>query len=426
MNKITIKGDSKPISIEYEEFAQGSKNATLPLIGASLIFDSKQILSNFPDISDVKSIFELLDQINIQYEFKDGVFIKNNSSQINKQNFGSNFFKTRGGFYIVAGIISKFGRVEIEDYVVGGCKIGDRNYQFIFNTFKSFGIDVEITDKSIIFQKQLENSYRREIVLDDLGIVVTGIALILAAQEQSPIKLINISNAPEINDVIDFLIRNGISIERLGKRDLLVNPVVQKDLYNETDFQIQDDRIVIATYSILSLITKGKFRIKQNRWRYLDTFTSLLKDIGFVLESNEDNFIIYNKDNLELMPQNVIADDYPAISTDMQPLVTLLLCTINGNSTMTDKIFPTRNFHVEQLSKLNQKIEFTDDRIVIKGRSKFLSNEIESNDMRCSAALILAATIAEGTSTIKNYEDVNRGYEHLISIVSQNRQTSFS
>lgn len=424
MNKIiSIKGDLKPINIRYEDFPQGSKNSVLAIIGASLLFDSVQTISNFPDILDTRSILELLYEMKLKYKFTKGVFTKRQSTY-KKIEFRENFFKTRGGFYIVAGIINKLKKIKIKNYVIGGCKIGDRNYQFIFNTFKVFGVDVKTTDDSIIFCKTADQ-VRDRIELNDPGIVVSGIAIILATQQKGTISLINISNAPEINDLIAYLNKNGVCVERHKKRELVIcNDTSKKN--KDVQFSIQDDRIVIATYIILCLISNGQFNIDKSKIKYLNTFISLLGKIGLSIKSTTNKVFICNNGKNILKPQNAIIDDYPSIPTDIQPLLTVLLCTIKGNSSVRDNIFPLRNHHVNQLKKLNQDIKFDKDRILIKGGDRFISNTLFSNDMRCSAALMLAASISEGTSKIHNFEDVNRGYEHLLRIIGNNRYVTFT
>jgi UDP-N-acetylglucosamine 1-carboxyvinyltransferase len=421
--RISLVGSPAAVNLRYEDYSQGSKNATLPLIGASLIFDNRQVLSNFPDISDARSIFGLLEQAGVKFDLDKAVFSKDRSS-LEQCSFGSNFFDTRGGFYVVAGIIEKLRTIDIIDCFVGGCQIGDRNYGFIFDTFRAFGIDVAVSEKNIVFRKTKQNVASR-IVLDDLGIVVTGIALILAAQQDKSIELVDASCASEINDLIDFLGLNGVHVERRGARNLLVNPTMPRPVH-AVEYRIQDDRVVIATYIVLSLISNGKFTIEKSKLEYLGTFIELLVAIGYKVEERDSECAIYRENGSVLKPQDAIVDDYPAISTDIQPLLTVLLCSVSGRSTVSDKIFPTRNFHVGQLNKLNQHIAFKNDQILIDGGSAPISNNLVSNDMRCSAALLLAASISTGTSTIENWENVNRGYEHLLTILSLNNNIAYT
>lgn len=416
---ISVRGTPKPLNLRYEDHAQGSKNAALPLIGATLAFDTRQVLENFPEISDVRSISGLLDSAGVRHEIADGKFVKQ-AGAVAAANFGREFFDTRGGFYVVAGLIYRVGTVRIDDYLVGGCQIGDRGFRFVFEAFQAFGIDVDVGEKTLRFTAGAR-APQRKVVLNDLGIVVSGIALILAAQQSEPVELIGIGRASELNDVVDFLQKNGVEFRRHGERDLLVIPARDRAV-REVTHSVQDDRIVIATYIAYSLASGGEFVIDRARLAYLRTYVELLTRIGYVVEEAGETSRIRRPDGGVLVGQDVIVDDYPAISTDIQPLLAPLLCRSDGVSTVTDRIFPERNFHVAQLQKLNQQIAVEGGRIVIRGTRPFVGNDMTSNDMRCSAALLVAAAMAEGVSTLANWSNVERGYQHLLTIIASHAE----
>jgi UDP-N-acetylglucosamine 1-carboxyvinyltransferase len=412
-SKIVISGSRRPINLRYEDHAQGAKNSVLALMGASLAFNRTQTLSNFPDITDTRAILGLIEQSAVPFSLEGDVFVRLPGPPVSCV-FGRDFFDTRAGFYVVAGLIEQLGTITISDHLVGGCQIGDRNFEFIFKVFRAFGIEVDVASHQLTFCKKFKPETR--IVLDDLGIVVTGIALILAAQQTQPIKLIKASCAVEINDIITFLCANGSKIERAGERDLLVLPSGTPSA--NVGIRVQDDRIVIATYIVLCLISGGRFTIDASRLDCLATFISLLVAIGYTVEQSGADCHIYRKAGSVLRPQTITVDDYPAICTDIQPILTVLMCTVGGRSVITDKIFPTRNYHVAQLRKLNQKISFADGQILIDGGQPALASALDSNDMRCSAAILLQASVALGTSTIENWQNVRRGYAHLLTILA--------
>lgn len=416
---ISIRGTQKALNLRYEDYAQGSKNAALPLIGATLVFETRQVLENFPEISDVRSIAGLLDSAGVRHEIAGGRFVKHEGG-VAAASFGREFFDTRGGFYVVAGLIYRLGTVRIDDYLVGGCQIGERGFRFVFEAFQAFGIDVDVGEKTLRFTAGAQAPQRR-VVLNDLGIVVSGIALILAAQQSEPVELVGIGRASEINDVIMFLEKNGVEFRRHGERDLLVIPAKDRAV-REVTHSVQDDRIVIATYIAYSLASGGEFVIDRARLAYLRTYIELLVRIGYLVEETGETSRIRRPESGLLVGQDVIVDDYPAISTDIQPLLAPLLCRSEGVSTVTDRIFPERNFHVAQLRKLNQHIAVEGGRIVIHGARPFVANDLASNDMRCSATLLVAAAMAEGVSTVANWTNVERGYQHLLTIISSHAE----
>jgi len=419
MSLLKIIGSTRPINIDYAKFKQGSKNAALPIIGASLLFDNDLIIKNVPDISDVYSILKILNKINVSFNYEKNTFTKFSGDKFKKQSFSKDFFDTRGGFYLVAALINKWKKIKIKNYTVAGCRIGARGYDNIFRVLAEFGFVVNVIDDNLIINKTHKYSGGR-IVLNDLGICVSCVALILAAQFEHKTVLANIGQAPEINDLINFLVANGVNIVRNKNNQLEVWKGSVKTRLKS--FGIQDDRIVIATYAVLALISQGSFKIKSIKLQHLSSFIELLKSTGCHIKENKKNNTTIILRGRNMRPVQVLVDDYPRISTDIQPLLATFLGTIKGSSIIKDNIFPLRNFHVEQLQKMNQSIAFKDGEIIIMGGNKFAGNQLCGHDIRCNAALIAAACVAHGVTLITDWEYVNRGYEHLLNIVKQNRE----
>jgi len=172
----------------------------------------------------------------------------------------------------------------------------------------------------------------------------------------------------------------------------------------------------------LALISFGTFRIKTSKLEYLSSFMDLLKFSGCNVEVDKKSGVTVISRGKEMRPLNVVINDYPCIPTDLQPIVTLFLCTINGTSTIKDNIFSSRNHHVDQLKKMGQDIVYNNEKIIINGGKKFVKCNLRGHDIRCNAALILAACIAKGTTSIVDWEYVNRGYENFLRLIKKNRK----
>jgi len=422
MSTLKITGSSKPINIDYADFAQGSKNAALAVLGASLLFDHELVINNVPDISDTQNIFGLLREINIAFGYDHNVFIKLVTSKINlaEINFSADFFKTRGGFYVAAALINKYRKIKIKNYTVAGCRLGERGYDYIFRVFNNFGIQIEIATGDLIIKKQPDNYAGGAIILDDLGICASGVALILAAQFKEKTILVNAGKAPELNDLIDFLRQNGVAIKKYQNGNLLI--FKNNSASANQSFKIQDDRLVITTYIILALLTGGQFKIKNYKLKYLTTLVDFLKKTGVCIWTDKNDGTTTFLPGQKMKARDLVIDDYPEISTDVQAILTVWLCALKGQATICDHIFPARNYHVKQLQKMGQNIKTKDDRIIILGANKFMASKISGHDLRCSAALILAASVTRGASAIRDWEYVNRGYEKLLDIIGQNRR----
>lgn len=413
MSRIEIQGAAAPIDICYEEHRQGSKNAALPTLCATLLFNREIHLGGVPDIEDVRVILDIFRAINLRFSYRDSSFVRYRSA-IRYARLTEDFYRLRGGFYLVAALIRRWGKVEIEGYKLSGCRIGERRYDKFFEVLEAFGCEIKAGRNLLI--KRTGRRRKRVVELNDLGIVATGMALILASQYATQTVLINPGKAPEINDLIKFLRRSGVSVESTGGRLLVCK--VKKDA-GPVSFEIQDDRIVIASQMLLALTTNGTFTVRSDRLKYLTSLIDFLGKLGFNISSDERLTSVSR--GTRIVPGHVEIDDYPGIPTDIQPLLVVLLCTIRGRSTVRDKIFPARAKHAEQLRRLNQNVYCDDGSIVINGGRKFKGSALESNDMRCSAALLLASCHARGRTTISGYADVYRGYTNLLEIIRHHR-----
>ena len=416
---LKIHGSDQPICINYEDFKQGSKNAALPVIGASLLFDAELTIGDVPHISDILNIFRLLKKIGVNFSYADNVYAKHKGNVFKEIIFEEDFFETRGGFYVVAALINRCKIIIIKKYGMAGCKIGERGHGNIFRVFKEFGFSANIVKDRLVIKKS-KRYFGKTIMVDDLGICASGVALILASQFKTKTTLINTGKAPEINDLTEFLINNGVNISKLNDNKLVISR--GKKHCRKSSFNIQDDRIVIATYLILSLITEGSFKIKSSKLQHLLSFVELLKACGVNINNDKKTKTVIFIRGKKMSPAKVVIYDYPSIPTDIQPVLSVFLCTIKGPSVIRDNIFPDRKFHISQLKKMNQDIKYSDSEVFIKGGRVFKSNNLRGHDIRCSAALILASCIASGVSVIKDWQYVNRGYESLLEIIKQNRK----
>ena len=416
-NKLNVKGSRKPIDIAYDRCPQGAKNAALPVLCATLVFNNKSIIENVPDISDVKVLLRLFKRINLDFSYVKHTFIKY-PSRLKKIDFPKSFYKSRGGFYLIASLIKQWGTLKIRGYEIGGCKIGNRPYTHFLRVLKNFGYAVDIKGGDLVIRRSAQ--YRGKIIqLNDLGIVASGMALILASQFEAKTTLVKFGKAPELNDLIKLIKEKEIFIKKRG-RTLVIRGCDRNNHQSSLHpFKLQDDRMVIATYAVLSLITGGTFTITTEKLKYLSSFLGLLKKINASVKSHRGVTCIAR--NGDLRPVKVKVADYPGIPTDIQPIITVLLAGAKGVSIIEDKIFPNRIAHISELKKVGTDIEHREGIIVIRGGKRFIANSVRAKDLRSCAALLLASCIAKGTTTVSSWDQIYRGYEYLISIIRSNR-----
>ena len=210
MSTLSITGSDAPINLSYAEYPQGSKNACLPVLAASLLFDQAEI-SNVPDIADVRIILNSFTQMKLHFTFGNNIFAKCHA-QAMAVDIGDVFRATRAGFYILAALILKVETWRIGGFGVAGCRIGIRGYTKIFSIFNAFGITIEQTGDELCF-KVIRGYQGAVIAVNDSGICATAVALILAAQFKAETTIAGPGRAPELQDLVDYLQLNGIHIQ---------------------------------------------------------------------------------------------------------------------------------------------------------------------------------------------------------------------
>jgi UDP-N-acetylglucosamine 1-carboxyvinyltransferase len=415
MTLLAITGRQDPIHICYENHAQGSKNACLPVLAAALLAPGT-VLDHVPDIEDVWALLALFRKTGVHAEMKNGQFTardEGDSAVIP----GELFSRTRAGFFVIAARIYRLGTIRLGRLEEAGCRIGARGFGPTLEVFRRFGIRVETNQNGLMFT--VPAGPRCACVdLDDLGLCRTGVALVLAAQARGTSVLNNPGRAPELMDLVALL--RGMGVEIAIEKDAWT---VQgcRDFTPPPPFRVQEDRIVIGTYAVLALATGGTFRIEPARMAGLEALRIHLAASGCSLDPAPDGSVVIQAPE-GLGPREVSIGDYPALPTDLQPILTLLACRASGPSRVVDPIFPGRTAHLQELARMGQAFTPSGKGWTVEGGRPFRGAHVRGHDLRCAAALVVAACLAQGETVIEDWNHLCRGYAKLLSLVSRHRQ----
>ncbi len=382
----------------------GSKNSSLPIIAASILCDEQVILHNIPNISDIIYLIKILNNMGFNLKYQ------NNTLIVNPSNIDQCFFndklidKLRGSYYIIGSLISKFEYCNFSFLSPGGCKLGNRPINYHIDAFKNMGLQI-IHNKNKIDIKGIKTNTTHNLLYPSVG---TTINIILASCKIENKTIINnASIEPEVIDLCNFLKSMGVII-KIHNRTI---SIIGKKHFKKSMYTVMEDRIEASTYLILGAIHNG-ICISNINIDNLYPLITLFKNIGFKLLIEKNKLTIYKQSNLK--PFDIYLDPHPGLCTDLNPLLCVLASQINGTSTITDNVFKQRTKHVKELQKLGIDLSFNDNVITIKGKANINSNNhLKSHDLRCGAALILAASLNGNYSYINNIETVFRGYENL-------------
>ena len=405
MDKFSIKG---PCKIKGQVFISGSKNAALPILASTILFDKSVTIENLPRVRDIDTMLKLLKSLGSKIEFfnnKKTVKI----SKTKKQKYLAPYSLVkvmRGSFLSLGALLAKHHKAIIS--LPGGCLIGARPVNYHLSALKKLGMKYEIKKGYIhaISNGRLKGT---NLKFSNISVGATENSIIAACLAKGKTILKNCAIEPEIKDLTNFLNSAGAKIKWIGKRTVQVEGV---KILNSIKYSVMGDRIEAGTFCVAASLTAGDLLIKNFDSSLIQTELNLLKKIGSKIKTFKKEIYIKGPNKIKSI-NNIVTKEYPNFPTDLQAQFMVLLCKANGRSTITESIFENRFMHVAELRRLGAKIIVKNNKAIIEGNTEFLGAELMSSDLRASVALVLAAMVAKGQSVINRIYHLDRGYEKI-------------
>ena len=404
MDKFLIEG---PCKLKGKVLISGSKNAALPILAATLLFDKSVTIKNLPRVKDIDTMLSLLKSLGSKITLSKDKKIAKIQNKKNMKTFASySLVKTmRGSILVLGPLISKFQKSITS--LPGGCLIGARPVNYHLSALKKLGMNYEIK-KGYIHAKSKGKLKGTTVRFSNISVGATENTIIAACLANGKTILKNCAVEPEIKDLTNFLNSAGANIKWKGRTCEIVGV---KSL-NQTEYSVMADRIETGTFCVAAALSKGDLEIQNLNPKIISTELSLLKKIGAKIKTSENNIRIQGPDKIRPL-KNIKTKEYPSFPTDLQAQFMVLLCKANGKSIITESIFENRFMHVAELQRLGAKINIKNNKAIIEGKTNFIGAELMSSDLRASVALVLAAIVANGKSVINRIYHLDRGYENI-------------
>lgn len=403
MKKLVIKGGKK---LSGTVSVSGSKNATLPIMAASLLSDSPSTVNNIPMVRDIKTMAELFRILGAK------VFLETNTMHIQPDTINNfkapyDLVKTmRASIYVLGPMLAKYGKAQVS--MPGGCAIGLRPIDLHLKGMQKLGAKIEIKHGYVkATAKKLKGA---RIVFDKVSLGATVNVMLAASLAQGVTVIENASKEPEISDTAGFLLKMGADITGAGTGTIIIKG--KKKLGGVRSYSVIPDRIEAATLVAAAVITKGRVNVTGFVPKQLDLFFDKLKEAGASFELTTDGVIIRPHKG-SLKGTDIVTEPYPGFPTDIQAQWMALMSTASGRSVIKEKIWENRFMHALELSRMGADIKLDGSTAVVTGVKKLSAADVMASDLRASAALILAALAADGTTEVRRVYHLDRGYEKL-------------
>ncbi len=386
----------------------GSKNAALPIMAASLMCDGQVVLRNVPDLSDIRHMQLILQRLGMQVERTEPDVLK--LKVVDQSNCHAEYDlvrKMRASVCVMGPLLARRGLARVA--MPGGCAIGIRPIDLHLKGIEALGGVVELIEGGDVLCKgKLKGT---EIFLGGhFGSSVTATANVMMAAVFAEGTTIIESAAcePEIEDLANFLNAMGAKITGQGSPRITIEGV---DKLTGGEYTVIPDRIEAGTFMVASAISKGEIIIDNCKLEHLMAVTKHLDDIGVVVEKYNGGAVVRSSGYLK--PTDITTQPYPGFPTDLQAQFMALLSLADGNSIITEKIFPDRFLHVAELNRMGARLRKEGPTVVVEGVKQLIGAPVMASDLRASAALVLAGLIAKGTTEINRVYHIDRGYERI-------------
>jgi len=403
MDKFVIRGGRK---LKGEVAVKGAKNMALKVLAAALLTGEEWIISNVPQIEDVFRQVELLKHIGVTVATgTPGTYqIKAENIQASNLNCGI-AQKLKGSILMVGPLLARNGEVRFP--VPGGCVIGQRPRDIFIDGFKAFGATVKENRQGYyLAAKKLKGT---KFVFPRISVTATEAMILTAVLAEGKTLLKNTACEPEIVGLAEFLNKCGAKIKGAGTPFIEVEGVKQ---LTGGKCQIIPDRIEAGSFVILGAAANSPIKITGLNPDHLDVLWFLLEKAGVNFNLGKD--FVEIKPSSKLKSVDLQTREYPGFPTDLQAPFTVLMTQAKGDALIHETIFEGRLFYTDILNQMGAKIILCDPhRAIVEGATKLYGRNIVSPDIRAGIALVIAALIAKGESTIENIYQVDRGYEKI-------------
>jgi UDP-N-acetylglucosamine 1-carboxyvinyltransferase len=406
MDKLVINGGNR---LKGTLEISGSKNAALPIMAAALLAEGPSTIRRVPDLADIRSMMELLSDLGVSVKRDaDGVLQMNVQDEACSHAQYDRVRKMRASICVLGPLLAKrkYARVSMP----GGCAIGSRPVDLHLRGLKALGAEIELEGGDIVARaKKLIGT---SIFLGGpFGSTVLGTANVMMAATLAKGRTVIESAAcePEVENLAEYLNAMGAQVHGAGTPRITIEGV---DELHGVEHTVVPDRIEAGTYMIASALTNGEVTLRNVRLDHMMAVVDKLRDIGVMVEPvGDDSAIVTSARRLE--PTDVTTQPYPGFPTDLQAQIMALLCLADGNSAITDKVFPDRFMHVAELMRMGANIRKEGPTTIVTGVRKLIGAPVMASDLRASAALVLAGLVARGTTTVQRVYHIDRGYEAI-------------
>jgi UDP-N-acetylglucosamine 1-carboxyvinyltransferase len=402
MEKIRVVGGPP---LEGTVRISGAKNASLPELCAALLTDQPVVLTNVPEVRDIRTMGRVLTALGATVDFRVGATVEVTAADISSVEAPYDLVKTMRASVLVLGpLLARAGRARVS--LPGGCAIGARPVNLHLQALSKMGADIQVEHGYV--EARAERLRGAEIPFDAVTVTGTENVLMAATRAEGVTEIHNAACEPEVQDLAALLTAMGARIEGAGTPTVRVEGV---DRLGAARHRVIPDRIETGTYVAACAIAGGEIEVQRCCPSQLRTVVEKMRETGVRIEEGPDNLRV--RAPRRLTSSDVKTLTYPGFPTDMQAQYMALMTQATGTTTITETIFENRFMHVAELDRMGADIRVDGRTAVIKGQTPLSGAQVMATDLRASACLVLAGLAARGETVVDRVYHLDRGYYRI-------------
>ncbi len=420
MSSFVVKGGKK---LKGDIYPQGAKNEALQILSAVLLTPEKVTIHNIPNIKDVNKLIDLLDSIGVNVEKINESSYSFTAEKINFEYLHSEEYREkstslRGSIMMIGPLLARFGKGYIPK--PGGDKIGRRRVDTHFIGFEKLGAKFEFSHKENSYKVKGKNLRGTKMLLDEASVTGTANIIMAAVLAQGQTEIYNAACEPYIQQLCKMLVSMGAKISGIGSNLLTIDGV--KELKG-CEHTILPDMIEVGSFIGLAAMTGSEITIKNVSFENLGIIPNSFKRLGIKLEKIGDDIFIPEQKHYQIETFidgsiMTIADaPWPGLTPDLLSVMLVVATQAKGSVLIHQKMFESRLFFVDKLIDMGAQIILCDPHraniIGLNNQIQLRATDMTSPDIRAGVALLIAALSADGTSTIHNIDQIDRGYQNI-------------
>jgi len=391
-------------ALDGEIWISGAKNATLPILAATLLAEGPMTVGNVPHLHDVTTTMELLGRMGVELTVDERMNIEVDTASIREFYAPYELVKTmRASILVLGPLLARFGEAVVS--LPGGCAIGSRPVNLHIDGLRKLGADISVEGGYIKARaKRLRGT---KLVMDMVTVTGTENLMMAATLAEGVTVIENAAREPEVVDLANCLNAMGARVRGAGTDTITVEGVAGLE---GTRYNVLPDRIETGTYLVAAAMTGGRVKVKETRPDLLDAVLRKLQEAGADITTGED-WIELNMHGERPRAVEIHTAPYPAFPTDMQAQFTALNSVAEGVGMITETVFENRFMHVQEMQRMGADIRLEGNTVISKGVQRLTAAPVMATDLRASASLVLAGLVADGETIVDRIYHIDRGYE---------------